>query len=102
MNQTNYIIYGEKFEFEDVILCAFRYSIYRKTYMVDSMVNWIKDNSHLLNARMVGVIDRDLRECLDHYKNFVNEYTEDIDYKTLISFSEWFNEFKKGYEQCTK
>lgn len=101
MEQNNYVIYGETYEFEDVILCAFRYAITRHTYVVSEILDWIKDNSHLMdgNKRMYDVLLRDLRDRLYEYENTelgIPEYAR-IDYTTLSEFEEWLLEFGKGY-----
>ena len=101
MEQNNYVIYGEPYEFEDVILCAFRYAITRHTYVVGEILDWIKDNSHLMdgNKRMYDVLLRDLRDRLYEYENTelgMPEYAR-IDYTTLSEFEEWLLEFGKGY-----
>lgn len=99
MEQNNYVIYGEEYEFEDVILCAFRYAIRRHTYVVEEITSWIKYNAHILNKRMVDVMERDLNERLEEYEDLVaiNAIT-DIDKETLIGFKHWLEDFKKGYD----
>ena len=99
MEQTNYVIYGDTYEFEDVILTSFRYSLYRKTYVVEEITSWIKHNSHLMdgNKRMYDVMMRDVNECLQHYETFIPSYNDDIDYNMILSFKNWLVDFGKGY-----
>lgn len=101
MEQNNYVIFGPEYEFEDVILCAFRYALTRHTYVVSEILDWIKDNSHLMdgNKRMYDVLLRDLQDRLYEYENTelgMSVYAR-IDYTTLSEFEEWLLEFGKGY-----
>lgn len=99
MEQTSYVIYGEDYEFEDVILCAFRYAITRHTYVVDEVTSWIKNNSFLLTKRMVDIMERDLDSTLEDYDDYeALDIVTDIDKKTLIHFKDWLEDFKKGYD----
>lgn len=100
MEQTSYVIYGDAYEFEDVLLCAFRYAINRNTYIVEEVTSWFKNNSHLLdgNERMYRVMLHDLNNVLDGYSH--SETIKSIaltDYETLVAFREWLIGFGKGY-----
>ena len=101
MEQNNYVIFGEEYEFEDIILCAFRYAIRRHTYIVGETLDWIKNNSHLMdgNRRMYDVMLKDLKDTLYEYEQIrpmLKEY-EKMDYDTLLMFKEWLLDFGKGY-----
>lgn len=76
----------------DIILCAFRYAIRRKTYVVDEVCNWIRENSHLITRRMAEVMKRDLDDVLKYYINDVDNYVDDIDYITLMNFGVFLEE----------
>ena len=99
MEQTNYVIYGEDYEFEDMILCAVRYALYRKTYVLEEVTSWVRHNAHILdgNKRMYDVMMRDVKECLHYYETFVLGFNDDIDYNQVLSFKNWLLEFGKGY-----
>lgn len=101
VEQNNYVIYGEEYEFEDIILCAFRYAITRHTYIVSETLDWIKDNRHLMdgNRRMYDVMLRDLKDRLHEYEQTrpMLKDCEKIDYDALLMFKEWLLEFGKGY-----
>ena len=99
MRQTC-VIYGDEYEFEDVILCAFRYAININTYVVEEITSWVRNNSHLLdgNKRMYDVMLRDLNNVLDGYTH--DGPIQSIamtDYETLVAFKNWLLEFGKGY-----
>ena len=90
---------AEEYELQDVILCAFRYAIYRKTYVVAEICEFIKNNSHLLNHRMINVMKRDLDKCFNFYENSpdtspYSNYESDIDYNTLKIFEHWLLVFE--------
>ena len=99
MEQTNYVIYGDDYEFKDMIICAFRYAIYRHTYTVEEVTSWIKNNSHILDGdkRVYGVLLSDLNERIEQYEQHDMYTFERIDYDTLVSFKEWLLDFGKGY-----
>lgn len=100
MDANRYMIYGEAWEFEDIILCAFRYAITRHTYILLSTLDWIKQNSHLISERGWCVMKCDLENTLDDYESKedgIKNY-EMIDYDTLIQFRNWLLDFGKGQE----
>ena len=75
----------------DVVICALRYAIYRHTYIVSEIVQFIIDNPDLQNDRVTSVMLRDLVEVLqkDSDKVFC---LHDCDRNEILRLRKWLEE----------
>lgn len=76
MIQVNY-------ELQDIVICALRYAIGRKTYVTEETCDYIWKHPELINKRVKEVMLRDLKDIDKYYK------TTDIDYKIFKGFEQW-------------
>lgn len=76
--------------FRDMIISALRYSIGRRTYIVEETISFIKENSAIIDSRMKSVMLTDLERVNEYY---LGSGCEDIlnDFK---NFKIWLEDFK--------
>ena len=55
-------INGEKEDLSAMLVCAVRYALGRRTYIVDWTCEFITNNIHLLTKKDIGVMIRDIEE----------------------------------------
>ena len=57
------------YQFKDVILCAFRYSLYRHTYVLDETFEFIENHPELIDDRVKTVMLRDIDNILSDWED---------------------------------
>ncbi len=72
-------------ELQDVVICALRYAIGRKTYVTSEVCEFIMKHPNLINGRVKTVMLRDLENLDELYKK------DDIDYAPFNTLREWLN-----------
>ena len=75
------------YEFQDIVICALRYALGRKTYITDSVAEFIKEYPEIINERVKTVMSRDLNEYIDRRRVFCSD--DECDYQTWLSLKEW-------------
>lgn len=76
MIQVNY-------ELQDIVICALRYAIGRKTYVTEEVTSYITKHPELINTRVKMIMLRDLQDINDYYED------TDIDYQIFKGFEQW-------------
>ena len=56
-------------QFKDIILCAFRYSLYRHTYALDETLEFIENHPELIDDRVKTVMLRDISDRLSDWED---------------------------------
>jgi hypothetical protein len=73
--------------FQTLAICAFRYAFNRKTYIVDDMVNLLKQHKKDLDANTIHVICRDIEREVAKFEDLNSFFSHD-DLKQWIKLSE--------------
>lgn len=53
------------YQFQDMIISALRYALYRHTYILDETIDWIKNNNIVINERVKQVMLSDIERRFD-------------------------------------
>lgn len=76
------------YDFKDIVICALRYALGRRTYITQSTTDFIKDYPEIIDSRVKNVMLRDLEEYFAFRK--IGTYIDDeCDYKTWLDLKEW-------------
>ena len=78
------------YKLQDIVICALRYAMGRKTYVTEEVCNYIKEHPELINKRVKMVMLRDLKDIDMYYK------MTDIDYKIFKDFQKWLEELEES------
>lgn len=73
------------YELQDIVLCALRYAIGRKTYVTSEVCEFIMKHPNLIDYRVKRVMLRDLEDLDRYYKK------DDIDYLPFDKLKNWLN-----------
>ncbi len=73
------------YELQDIVLCALRYAIGRKTYVTLEVCEFIMKHPNLIDYRVKRVMLRDLEDLDRYYKK------DDIDYLPFDTLRKWLN-----------
>ena len=77
------------YELQDIVICALRYAIGRKTYITEEVCSYIREHPELIDARVKTVMLRDLEDLDKYYKK------TDIDYTTFNLFRHWLERLEE-------
>lgn len=53
------------YQFQDIVISALRYALYRHTYILDETIDWIKNNNIVINERVKQVMLNDIERRFD-------------------------------------
>ena len=73
------------YELQDIVICALRYAIGRKTYVTSEVCEFIMKHPNLIDDRVKIIMLRDLESLDEYYK------TDDIDYLQFDTLRKWLN-----------
>lgn len=73
------------YELQDIVLCALRYAIGRKTYVTSEVCEFIMQHPNLIDDRVKTIMLCDLENLDEYYK------TDDIDYLQFDTLRKWLN-----------
>lgn len=73
------------YELQDIVICALRYAIGRKTYVTSEVCEFIMKHPDLIDDRVKTIMLRDLENLDEYYK------TDDIDYLQFDTLRKWLN-----------
>lgn len=73
------------YELQDIVICALRYAIGRKTYVTSDVCEFIMKHPNLIDDRVKTIMLRDLENLDEYYK------TDDIDYLPFDTLRKWLN-----------
>ena len=79
----NEITLKNDYIFQDVVISALRYALYRHTYIFNETIAWIRNNSEIINQRVKQVILNDIDRRFDDENLYCNEVSE------LTLFRDW-------------
>lgn len=74
------------YDLKDIVICALRYAIGRKTYVTSEISEYIMEHPELIDLRVRDVMLRDLEEIDNYYKK------DAIDYKVFDKLRKWLKE----------
>lgn len=73
---------------KDMIICALRYALGRRTYVTEETATFIKENPKLIDRRVKSVMLNDLNQYFERRSNAY--YTDDeCDYQVWLSLKNW-------------
>ncbi len=72
------------YELKDIMICALRYAIGRKTYETEEVCSYIKKHPELIDKRVKDVMVRDLEKVEVYYPR-----NDNVDLPTFISLRNW-------------
>lgn len=73
------------YELQDIVICALRYAIGRKTYVTSEVCEFIMKHSNLIDDRVKTIMLRDLEDLNEYYE------IDDIDYLQFDTLRKWLN-----------
>ena len=79
----NIKVNGKKEDISAMILCAERYSLGRRTYIVDWTCEFIRNNLHLISEKDKRVMIRDIKEC-----KYYGDECDKVDWLNLLKILE--------------
>lgn len=71
-------------DLKDIVICALRYAIGRKTYVTEETCSYIKAHPKLIDKRVKEVMLRDLENVEEYYSK-----NDNVDLPTFISLRSW-------------
>ena len=71
-------------DLKDIVICALRYAIGRKTYVTEEVCSYIKKYPKLIDKRVKDVMLRDLENVEEYYSK-----NDNVDLPTFISLRSW-------------
>lgn len=74
------------YDLKDIVICALRYAIGRKTYVTEEVCDYIKEHPELIDERVKTVMLRDLEDLDKYYEK------NDIDYVIFNNLRKWLKE----------
>ena len=74
-------------DFQDIVICALRYALGRRTYVTDETADFIKAYPEMIDERVKSVMLRDLNDYFT-FRRFGGYTDDDCDYKTWLSLEE--------------
>lgn len=81
------------YELKDIVICALRYSLGRRTYITRATADFIKDNPKLIDKRVKNVMLNDLKQYFDERKQW--EIKDDsCDYETWLDLKQWLEKIE--------
>ena len=73
------------YELQDIVICALRYAIGRKTYVTSEVCEFIMQQPNLIDDRVKTIMLRDLEDLNEYYE------IDDIDYLQFDTLRKWLN-----------
>ena len=87
MNE-NKITLKNDYIFQDMVISALRYALYRHTYIFNEILSWITHNSEIINQRLKQVMLNDIERRFDDRDLQYNEFSE------LTLFRDWLMNYQ--------
>ena len=78
-------------DFQDIVICALRYALGRRTYITQSTADFIKEYPEIIDKRVKQVMLNDLNK---YFNMRDNAYIIDdkCDYNTWLNLKRWLDE----------
>lgn len=76
------------YQFQDMIISALRYALYRHTYIFEETLSWIRNNNIVINERVRQVMLNDIEKRFDDGDFVLGER------ESLLYFREWLLKFQ--------
>lgn len=105
-----YIQTEDIYQIQDIIICALRYALGRRTYITSTVSDFIKEYCYnknftsIIDERVCIVMLRDINRYMEDRKNGLIK-DDECDYKTWIDLQNWLFDLAKekhfnvvGYE----
>ena len=76
------------FELQDIVICALRYALRRRTYITSETAEFIIEHPELIDERVRSVMIRDLTEYFAERE--ISEWKDDeCDYQSWLRLYNW-------------
>ena len=83
-----------KYDFQDIVICALRYALGRRTYITKSTADFIKEYPEIIDNRVKSVMLKDLEEYFEYRHN--KFYKDDeCDYQSWLDLKEWLEKIEE-------
>ena len=79
-------------DLKDIVICALRYALGRRTYVTFATADFIMNNPDLIDKRVKTVMTRDLQEYFAYRDCYYND--DECDYNSWLRLYEWLGELK--------
>lgn len=76
------------YQFQDMIISALRYALYRHTYIFEETLSWIRNNNIVINERVKQVMLNDIEKRYDD-GDFILGERDNLNY-----FRDWLLKFQ--------
>ena len=77
-------------DLKDIVICALRYALGRRTYVTGLTVDFIMNNPDLIDDRVRRVMKEDLEEYFECRGIYYND--DECDYRSWRKLYEWLGE----------
>lgn len=71
-------------DLRDIVICALRYSIGRKTYVTYATCDFIMANSRLIDERVKNVMLKDLEDIEEYYDKDSCDYIKFVELREFL------------------
>jgi len=75
------------YDFKDILICALRYALGRRTYIPKVVADFIKEYPEVIDSRVKMVMLKDIDEYFDCRGTYYND--DEYDYETWLDLKEW-------------
>lgn len=75
-------------DFQDIVICALRYALGRRTYITQLTADFIKEYPEIIDERVKTVMLKDLEDyfAFRHVEMYVDD---ECDYRTWLDLKTW-------------
>ena len=77
-------------DLKDIVICALRYALGRRTYVTFATAEFIMNNPDLIDKRVKKVMIKDLEEYFAYRDCYYND--DDCDYESWLRLYNWLGE----------
>lgn len=84
-------------DLKDILICALRYALGRKTYITSLVADYIMEHKELIDDRVKQVMLKDL-EWYFHLWEAGKQIDDKCDYETWYHFKKWLEKLEVDYE----
>lgn len=75
------------YDFKDILICALRYALGRRTYIPKTVAEFIKEYPEAIDSRVKMVMLKDIDEYFDCRGTYYKD--DEYDYETWLDLKKW-------------